>query len=877
LDPFSSLLFALDSSVTILTGNRRLAHHLHINYDQYQQQQGKTAWETADILPWETWVERCWEEWSADGRVILNDFQEQLAWEHVIRETTDETLLQIPDIAKNAKEAWKLLQEWNLTLSDLTHFADENTLLFITWAKAFRQFCHQRHGLDRASLLGQLTQILTTHSFRLPKRILLAGFDLFTPQQQQLLTLLQKYTKIESLPPTTLTAVKVSRLAVLNQEQEIYHMAAWAHQHWQINPPLRIACIVPELSNLRETVNRIFTELFAPAVLLPGNSKTDLPFNISIGKSLAEYPLVQDALKALTLNFYEIDITVFSELLRSPFLGGGFQEAQARAGLDLELRRSSIKPRITLRNSFALAQKKASAHYCPIWAMQSKAFLQARLQIKESQLPSQWKQVFQHQLHCLGWPGDRALNSAEYQTEQRWQSLLDEFSSLDGIIGDVNLSSALHYLNQLASTTVFQPETPTTPIQILGHFEAMGLTFEAIWVMGLSDRTWPPPLTPNPLLPMALQQRLAMPKANVERELQFYRQLTQHFTQSAAHVIFSYPQQTDDYTLQASPLITDYRTIMPADLSLHFQLPAQKIFAQASLETWQDDSAPPLTPLEKIKGGAEVLKHQAACPLRAFAKCRLHAHGIPTPQFGLDNQQRGKLVHAALMNFWENIQTHTQLQNLSISEFDETTIMAVSAALRQFIKKYPALAMHYQKLESRRLQRLLQEWLTFEKQRAPFKVLAHEQTQEVLFAGLAMKLRLDRIDELGDGSQVIIDYKTGQDVSVGDWLGERPGEPQLPLYAVIKDNEVNGLLFAHVRAGKLQFKGITQQEYAIANKNIEIRADWPLLLQSWRNTLQRLAQDFCEGKATVDPKEQHKTCQHCDLQTFCRFPHKAYA
>jgi ATP-dependent helicase/nuclease subunit B len=763
------------------------------------------------------------------------------------------------------------LQQWNLKLAAVTQVADENTHLFAVWAKAFCQLCQQQHWLEPARLPTELTLLLTSKLFFLPQRIFLAGFDLLTPQQQQLLNALQPYVQIEPLPSVPQLTPHVSRLGLLDTEQEIYSMATWAYQTWQSNPALQIGCIVPELNPLRNSVKRIFTEIFAPHTLLPGQPKIDLPYNISAGKWLIDYPLVHDALQALRLNFQEVDITALSELLRSPFLGGGFQEAEARAVLDLELRRTLLQPRLTLRDTFALAQQNSTAHYCPLWVAQAREFLQVNKQVPKKQLPSQWAENFQQQLRCLGWPGDRVLDSEEYQVEQRWQRILSEFTRLDELVGQVNMQTALQHLQQLASEELFQPETPVTTVQILGHFEATGLTFDRLWVMGISDRSWPPVLAPNPLLPMALQRRFNMPKANMEQELQFYQRLTQRFTESASQVIYSYAQQTDGCTLQPSPLIIDYPAINSETLDLQLKFPAHAIFAQRAIESWYDDTAPTVTPFEKIKGGAEILKNQAACPFRAFANSRLHAHAIPTPQYGLDHQQRGQLVHASLMNVWQKLQNHAQLQSLTENELNEIVNNAVSAALQQLTKKHPyTLAAHYYKLESQRLQQLLQEWLNLEKQRAPFQVLAHEQAQEVLLAGLAMRLRLDRIDELADGSQVIIDYKTGQDISVNDWFDQRPKEPQLPLYVIINSDKVRGLLFAQVRAGKMQFKGITESTQQIVNKHVETRQDWPILVENWRNTLQQLARDFYNGKAQVDPKEQQQTCQHCNLQILCR-------
>ena len=41
-------------------------------------------------------------------------------------------------------------------------------------------------------------------------------------------------------------------------------------------------------------------------------------------------------------------------------------------------------------------------------------------------------------------------------------------------------------------------------------------------------------------------------------------------------------------------------------------------------------------------------------------------------------------------------------------------------------------------------------------------------------------------------------------------------------------------------------------------------------LQQWRVTIERLATDFLQGVAWVDPKQFPKTCEYCGLESFCR-------
>ena len=66
------------------------------------------------------------------------------------------------------------------------------------------------------------------------------------------------------------------------------------------------------------------------------------------------------------------------------------------------------------------------------------------------------------------------------------------------------------------------------------------------------------------------------------------------------------------------------------------------------------------------------------------------------------------------------------------------------------------------------------------------------------------------MDELPDGRHVIIDYKTGK-VSGDAWSGERLDEPQVPLYCISTEAPVAGAVFAQIRTGDLQLKGISEQ------------------------------------------------------------------
>src|SRR5205085_2677227 len=110
-------------------------------------------------------------------------------------------------------------------------------------------------------------------------------------------------------------------------------------------------------------------------------------------------------------------------------------------------------------------------------------------------------------------------------------------------------------------------------------------------------------------------------------------------------------------------------------------------------------------------------------------------------------------------------------------------------------------------LERVRLTRLAHDWLAIERGREDFEVVAIEQKQPVTFGGITVNVKLDRLDKLADGGYAVLDYKSG-DCKVGAWLGARPDEAQLPMYAIGGGRDVAVVAFAHVKAGELGFVGL---------------------------------------------------------------------
>jgi hypothetical protein len=124
----------------------------------------------------------------------------------------------------------------------------------------------------------------------------------------------------------------------------------------------------------------------------------------------------------------------------------------------------------------------------------------------------------------------------------------------------------------------------------------------------------------------------------------------------------------------------------------------------------------------------------------------------------------------------------------------------------------------------------------------------------------------------------VIDYKSGP-VSVSAWIGPRPDDAQLPLYALAAgDEEIRAVAFARLKIGQLGFAGLARDENLLPgvdtvqkHRTAKKAADsWNALLARWREELDALGENYASGDARIDPKRGLATCQRCDLQTLCR-------
>jgi len=885
--------------VTVVTPNRRLAQALKENFNRYQSNQQKSVWRSGDILPFTSFLERVYldafySNLSIDLPLLLTEVQACALWQGIIRSSeAGSSLLNTWQTAQLAYEAWQLIHAWRLAPNAQNQFLNEDCSVFRAWMAIFETELENKHQIDPACLADHIGDLYQQELLAKPDVLICYGFEALTPQQTVFLKILQELGCDVCCvnPPYPYQKPSengnVKRLSCVDNRAEIRNAAEWARSKLEANPASSIAVVVPDIGQCRHTIQRIFHEVMQPDVceLLPQAQSIQrvLPFNISLGLSLAAYPLVDMALSVLALSKHGLTFDRAANLLCSPFLAGGESELHRRALLAQRMRRYS-SPFVTLEQLLSLVYLTSEKHkdiFCPVLVDHLSAlhsFCQDMIP-RESRFAT-YAQLFSQLLATTGFPGERVLDSTEYQTLIKWHEVMSEFSTMDAVITKTSYGDAVEKLNDIAAKTLFQPQTPQVPIQILGVLEAAGLTFDHLWVMGLSEMQWPLRPRPNPFLPDEIQKSAGMPLGSVGETLNYSRQLQHNWLVCAQEVVLSHPKFENDIDTQEIMSSTMISVIPEQSVELPNYPDYREVICKAArLERIVDDHVPPVTQPE-VAGGTAVIKDFAACPFRAWAKHRMQVQHQDEPHSGLNAQERGILVHRVLCLIWRELKTKAALDSIAINDFEAMLRETVSKAISEFRQwRSLTLSSRFVEIERQRLSRLLHGWFVEEKKRGHFDVVATEEKSTIQIGGLSLQMRLDRVDQLVDGQLLIIDYKT-RPYSINCMLGERPDEPQLPLYLVKTRSEMStvaGIAFASIKLGQTSFSAIVNREDILPNvkpfdeeRRCAQFSSWDALIVQWESDLTRLAEGFGQGNARVSPKNYPVTCQYCDMKPFCR-------
>jgi ATP-dependent helicase/nuclease subunit B len=573
----------------------------------------------------------------------------------------------------------------------------------------------------------------------------------------------------------------------------------------------------------------------------------------------ADVPLVQSALLILegrrVRPWDEI-----SRLLLSPYLGEADAERGARALLDCRMRRRGD---VDVAIPAVIDAARNAPVPCPGLAIRLETLTTMRDAMPRRASMQEWMRFAEDLLNAAGWPGDRALNGAEQAALSEWRRVMDAVATLDAVVAACSWPIAFGKWRATLRRRQLSADTDLNAVQVVTLDEAALLDPDALWVAGLHDGAWPEAIETNPLLPFSLQREHGLPGADPELELAHAEAVINCLRTRHPDAIWSYASVEGETPRR--PLAGAVGIPVAQDPTA----PWPRQAAGARFDSCDDVYAPGLPADAAAGGGVALFSDQAACPFRGFARHRLAAGTPEDASPVLDRRQRGSLIHAVMAAFWRRTKSSAHLAATGEDEVWEILAACVSQVVNEFRVRHRLLDAYWA-LERTRLADLAREWLSLERGRGEFEVVACEQAGAAQVGAYTVKTRIDRIDRLANGDVVIIDYKTGEVPRTG-WSVPRPDQPQLPLYAVgVIDERVAGIAYARIKKGSCRIvdepRGI-MRDGGVAS---DASAAWAIRQEEWRVALADLADEIASGFALVDPKRGAVTCRYCDLQCLCR-------
>lgn len=842
-----TLLTEMYHEATVITPNNRLATQLLRDYSQLFISANFAA-KKPICIPYTNYLQISYNHIQHNFSdiphpILLTKQQQTYLWKTIL-ERSGYNSINI-GLLNQIQDAWRRCKFWLVDISRDEFQQTSQTTQFQIWAKQFQNELSKLNAITNEQLVEYIIQNNFLNIPNKSNKIIWVAFDEYTPEQQALQNHLTGIGYTNHHYDNNKAQATVLKYVAKDKQSELNQILAFVKKRL-IKSQGQIAIIIPNLADEEKVIKRLLDKH------LPEQ------YNISLGKSLCEFPLISHALQWLQVSD-EITNHQAKLILKSPYITSSKTEFKARSDI---LQNSHLLTKSTISLSSLQAQ-------CQIKSPKLGAALLNVTQYPESAQIDNWIIFFKKRLETLGFPGEYTLSSASYQSFSRLMALFDEFQELAFINPFMTKEEALNNFLNLAKNSIFQLQQPSTQVVVLGLLEASGCAFDSIWMCNLNDKCLPNNTNFSAFIPISLQKELSMPHASTAREFEFARKQLQRLQNSASEIIFSYASFIDDIPMLACPLINHFPNYLPETISHQNNI---------HLTPYEEKYRIPLENLN-VKGGTYLLASQAKCPFKAFAEHRLHADYPEEITEGPNALERGRIIHKIMEEIWLQLESQKKLLSIDTNELDnliEQIILKNIASIGSYDDKQDTIARPLENIvktvELARLKRLVMNALAWEMQREEFKVTSVEQKFQIELAGITFQVRVDRIDTIKQTEptpkKIVIDYKSSLPISK-PWNEDRPEEPQLLLYSLL-DTSINTLIFMELKAGNIKISGFSAEK-SLKKGITSVQKDmsWELHRDYWQQQLHDLATEFKSGICAPKPNKK-STCSQCNYQDLCR-------
>ncbi|MCU9528092.1 PD-(D/E)XK nuclease family protein [Pseudomonas mosselii] len=877
---FMSHLADLSDGTFVLASTERVARHIKLHAALLQAVGGKKAWfAKGQIMTITKWIENTWLELMPDEQ-LLYPVQELATVKAIIDQSglLPANMISSTNAARRVGVAYSDAYKYRIDMDIDRYRFKEEFEAFYQWKQQLDAHCTSKQYVFRAHLPGLLLDAMRSGLVDAPERIVIVGMIDLNPAEKAVFEALE-------LAGTEVTVVSpegdksTPRLVRShNNASEMLEVAQWVAKQLQpfVDTPQAapsLAIVVPDIRSYKGPLLDALSLHTSPGALMPAgpDGEARAPWDISSGATLGSRPMIRAAMDLLSITPEKADPETFSRVLRSKWIGGHVGESATRALLDIWFRDNmglNMGGKDFLR---AIGSYKGEA--VPDFRKRFGGLLEKLISGEQTRYPSEWADHFSEALNDIGWPGQSELDSANFQTLNAWAEALTLFRTLDAQLGTVQYERAFMWLREIVDTRQFQPRiSHLAPVSILGYEDAIGLSFDALWVIGASNNVLPGRAEPSPFIPTDLQVKAGIAEASCEGMLVYAQSVAGALLSTSTDVTVSCPSHNEKgASVGASELFGSWPAEAPTLETKGDFL--DDLMGTLDRTVFDIETIPPVTPLEltDIKGGVRIFKDYAESPFFSFVRNRLRAEMFPQPIIGLDPRIQGTMVHLVLELFWKATRTSKALKEFSdeaLKAVVETyTQQASEQLLYKLIWRY---GMKLIRLEQRRIVDLAIEWLELEKQRAyEFEVIGFEERHDILVGDVPLTVSLDRrvrifLDDEQTQTRVVVeDYKTGQEMRMNSLNASSLTEPQLPIYATKLDqadgaNAIDGIVLAQVNQKSLGYHARSNFSASLVSgkrprpEDVDTSDKWEEQKDAWNRSLDAMSAGFVAGNGNLD-------------------------
>lgn len=850
------------------------AHALRVAHARRALGRGQVVWPTADVLSSEAWLARevtrvanC----EANLPRPLAAAEEWWLWrEATARAAQDVAPGGTASLADSLRRADRLAAEHGIDIARWRVIGGRETQLLDAVRGAVS---HVRRGLGAdtvANIAAVMDEVGDTRAVHF------AGFAALDEPRLRAIHAARR-TKGRGGEWWGVGEARARPVVVLagDEADEAGRIAAWCLRRLEGNADARVLVVAATRLEQREALAAQVRAMLAPASKFSGESNDGL-VAVEGGVPLTRQAIVQQSLASLAWLVDGLEFDAFTTWLRSPC---GALSAEAAARLDLWWRRHA-PIEADARASLALLDRASASGVAGAATLAERVRAALTVLAAGAANARGWSERFIGALAALRAAGEPAgLDSAGQQTWLRFVALLDEFGAVATVAGRLDACEALAALRELAARTTYQPATGDALVTIAATHDDPVVHYDGIWVADLTADAWPAPAMTDPFVPLVALREAGVPAASGAGQLAAAQQSLAAWRAATAHLVLSATTASGDMHVSPSPLLAAWPgSEAPDDRAAHPWL-ALRMRRPLTLEVLADGSGTPWPAAQSLPGGTSSLQHQADCPFRAYARQQLGAEPLDQLRLGVEPDERGRWLHAALEVFWREVGDSTQLAALPVAQRRALARRVVDETREPRPLHGGEAVVAAREREARRLAQLIVDFAALEGSRPAFRVGEMEQEKLITVGEARLAVRIDRVDELADGGRAVIDYKSGK-AQRFDWYGERPQAVQLLTYLAATGESVHALANAHVTPHGMCYVGITAPDVSLpkvpvlqVNPGESDAAAWERQVGAWLGQLRGLAAEFLRAEAAVTPAKS--ACRYCHLGPLCRVGERA--